>query len=169
MPLNSIQQYVAHIISDMEIPLQGGPPLEVYITPPTYEDIDRPKAYVWGGRARGKRQTMPRNTSGLLVDGKSGFKTIDWTMDIYLLYETTPDGPYADQEFPVIVDAVMTKFWTTPLNVYITDPITGVVSQVTSIGEEWDFEMMPERTPNTLRMVLYTCRISMTVTEQVQG
>lgn len=169
MPLNSVEQYVAGIIQDMEIPLQGGPPLEVYITPPTYEDIDRPKAYVWGGRARGRRQTMPRTTSGLLVDGRSGFKEIDWTVDIYLLYESTPDGPYASQEFPVIVDAVMTKFWTTPLNVFVTDPITGVVSEIVSIGEEWDFEMMPERTVNTLRMILYTARISMTVREIVQG
>ena len=147
----------------------GGPPLEVHITPPNYEDIDRPKAYVWGGRARGRRQTMPRNTSGLLVDGKSGSKQIDWTVDIYLLYETTPDAPYTNQEFPVIVDAVMTRLWTTPLNVFITDPTTGVVSEITSIGEEWDFEMLPERTPATLRMVLYTARISANVTEIVQG
>jgi hypothetical protein len=168
MPLNSVQIYVSNLLTDLQLPL-GSPPLETYITPPAYEDIDRPKAYVWGGRARGKRQTMPRNTSGFLVDGRSGFKHIDWTIDIYLLYETTPDSANVDQEFPTIVDAVMTKLWTTPLNTFITDPTTGVVSEITSIGEEWDFEMMPERTPNTLRMLLFTARISLTVTEILQG
>lgn len=169
MPLNSVQQYVANLLNGLELPLGATPALECYITPPMYEDLDRPKAYVWGGRARGKRQTAPRNTSGRLVDGASGFKEIDWHIDIYVLYETTPDAPYVDQEFPTIVDAIFTKLWTTPLNVFIQDPVTNVVSEVVSIGEEWDYEMLPERAPNTMRMVLYSARISGVVTEIVQG
>ena len=169
MPLNSVQIYVANLLNDLEIPMLGIPPVEAYITPPVYEDIDRPKAYVWGGRARGSRQTMPRNTSGQIVDGKSGFKKIDWHIDIYLIYETTPDATNIDMEFPSIVDAVMTKLWTTPLNAFITDPITNATTQVSSIGEEWDYEMLPERTPNTLRMIYYSARITMMVQELVQG
>ena len=168
MPLNSVQIYVSNLLNNLELPLSTAP-LEAYITPPTYEDIDRPKAYVWGGRCRGRRQTMPRTTSGRLVDGRSGFKQLDWSVDVYLLYETVPDSATVDQEFPVIVDAVMTALWTTPLNSFITDPTTGVVSEIVSIGEEWDFEMLPERTPNTLRMLLYTARITLTVTEILQG
>lgn len=169
MPLNSVQIYVANLLNNLEVPLLGIPAVEAYITPPVFEDIDRPKAYVWGGRARGRRQTMPRNVSGSLVDGKSGFKHVDWHVDIYLVYETTPDASELDMEFPSIVDAVMTKLWTTPLNVFITDPVTKVVSQVTSIGEEWDYEMMPERTPNTMRMIYYSARITALVTEVIQG
>lgn len=169
MPLNSVQQYVAGLINNLEVPLLGTAPIECFITPPVNDDLDRPKAYVWGGRARGKRQTMPRNTSGRLVDGQSGFKEVSWTVDIYLAYETTPDSTTLDQEFPCIVDAVMTKLWTTPLNIFITDPTTGVVSQVTSIGEEWDFEMLPERTPSTLRQLFFTARISASVEEKLMG
>lgn len=169
MPLNSVQQYVAGLLNNIEIPLQDIPPVEAFITPPVYEDLDRPKVYVWGGRARGHRQTMPRNISGQLVDGRSGFKEINWTIDIYFAYETVPNTETVDSEFPVIVDAVMTRLWTTPLNVFITDNNTGVVSEITSIGEEWDFEMLPERTPNTMRMLFYTARISASVTEILQG
>ena len=169
MPLNSVQQYVAGLLNNLEVPLLGTPPIECYITPPVNEDLDRPKAYVWGGRCRGNRQTMPRTTSGRLVDGRSGFRELHWTVDIYLAYETTPDSATVDQEFPCIVDAVMTKLWTTPLNGFITDSTTGVVSEITSIGEEWDFEMLPERTPSTLRMLFFTARISATVTEVLQG
>jgi len=169
LPLNSVQQYVAGLLNNLEVPLAGIPAIECYITPPAYEDLDRPKTYVWGGRARGHRQTMPRNISGQLVDGRSGFKEINWTVDIYFAYETVPNTTTTDSEFPIIVDAVMTKLWTTPLNTFITDSITGVVSEITSIGEEWDFEMLPERTPNTLRMLFYTARISASITEMVQG
>lgn len=169
MPLNSVQLYVRDLLNNLAVPLMGIPPVEAYVTPPVFEDIDRPKAYVWGGRARGRRQTMPRNTSGQLVDGKSGFRKIDWHIDIYLVYETTPDAAELDMEFPCVVDAVMTKLWTTPLNIFITDPITGVVSEITSIGEEWDYEMLPERTPNTLRMIYYSSRITMVVSEVIQG
>lgn len=98
MPLNSIQLYVANLLNDLEVPMAGIPPIEAYVTPPVVEDIDRPKAYVWGGRARGRRQTMPRNTSGQIVDGRSGFKHIDWHLDIYTVYETTPDADNLDQE-----------------------------------------------------------------------
>lgn len=169
MPLNSVQLYVANLIDNLEVPILNTQPIEAWITPPVNEDIDRPKAYIWGGRARGHRQTAPRNISQKLVDGRSGFKEINWTVDIYLVYETVPDDPNIDQVFPCIVDAVMTKLWTTPLNSFITDPTTGVVSEITSIGEEWDFEMLPERTPNTLRMIYYTCRISANVTEILQA
>lgn len=169
VPLNSVQNYVAGLLDGLEVPIRGTKPVEAHITPPTFEDIDGPKAYVWGGRHRGHRQTMPRNSTGQLVDGKAGFKELNWDLDIYLAYETTADAPFLNQEFPCIVDAVLTKLWTTPVNRYITDPITGVISQITQIGEDWHFEMLPERTPNTLRMVFYTARITAMITEEVQG
>lgn len=168
MPLNSVQQFIANQINGLEVPIGGTRPLEAYITPPTVEDLDRPKAYVWGGRCRGRRQTAPRTTSGIGT-GKSGFKHLDWTVDIYLAYETTPDSVTADQEFPAIVDAVLAKLWTVPMPTFITDPLTGLVSQIQAVGEEWDLEMLPERTPNTLRMLYYSARIGMNVYEVVQA
>ena len=89
---------------------------------------------------------------------------------MWLTYETNPDSPTVDQEFPLIVDAVMNKVWTTPLNdTFITDPTTGVRSQILAIGEDFDFEYPPERVPATLRMLYYTARLGLIVYEAIQG
>lgn len=159
MPLNSIQYTVRGILDGLAIP-GGGAPLEAYITPPTVEDLNGPKAYIWGSRCKIARQTMPRG---------QGFKKLDWDVDIWLSYETTPDSATVDQEFPLIVDAVMQALWTTPLmNRFMTDPTTGLKSQLLGIGEDFSFEYPPEHTPNTLRMLYYMARLSVNVLEAVQ-
>ena len=163
MPLNSVQMFVANEINNLQVPTIAKP-IEAFITPPTVQEIDGPKAYIWGGRNRGRRQTMPRG-----IAPAAGFKRLDWTIDIYLVYETTPDDPNIDQEFPLIIDAVLAKLWTTTMPQIITDPTTGQVSQIQAIGEEWDLEYPPERTPATLRMIWYSSRISMNVLEIVQA
>ena len=159
MPLLSVQNYVKDLLDGLPIPgfTQA---LEAYVTPPTVEDIDSPKAYVWGGRCRGTRQTMPRGP---------GFKHLQWMIDIYLVYETNPDSPTVDEEFPAIVDAVLNKLWTTTTPLFITDPLTGRQSQLLNVGEEWEFEYPPERTPATLRMLYYSARIGMELYEAVQA
>lgn len=175
MPLNSVQLYVHSLLDGMTIP---GPPgessstLQAYITPPTVEDLDGPRAYVWGGRQRAKRQSMPRIT--LATPSTAGFKYLDYVIDIYLSYLTNPQDPELDQEFPIFVDSVLQQLYTTTMPVLIdsqgnvTDTGTNL-SQILSIGEEWDLEYPPEKTPNTLRMYYYTCRISMTLQEAIQA
>lgn len=163
MPLNSVQQYVANQINGLQIPTLAQP-LEAFITPPAFEAINGPKAYVWGGRNRGRRQTMPRG-----IAPAAGFKRLDWTVDIYLVYETMADEPLIDQEFPLIIDAVLTKLWSTTMPVIITDPTTNQVSQIQSVGEEWGLEYPPERTPSTLRMLWYSARIAMDILEILQA
>lgn len=158
-PLNSVQLYLQNQLDGLTIPGMTTP-LQAYITPPTVEDLDSPKAYVWGSRLRIQRQTMPRG---------AGFKHLAWMMDIYLVYETNPDSPTLDTEFPLIVDAVMNKLWTTQTPLLITDPVTGVVSQLLNVGENFEFEYPPERTPATLRMLYYTARIGMELYEAVQA
>jgi hypothetical protein len=158
-----VQLYVQSVINGMQIP-GIAKPLDVYITPPMVEDIDGPRAYVWGGKLGGKRQTMPRVTVG----NQSGFKKLDWTIDVYVIYETTPDSTTIDQEFPVIIDALLNRFWTTTMPLVIEDPSTGQVSQILAIGEDFDLDYPPEKAPATLRMVYYTARIGLSVYEAVQ-
>lgn len=161
MPLNSVQLYVQGLLDGLQIP--GSPDrLDAYITPPTIEDVDRPKAYIWGARTRGGRQTAPRLPKG-------GFRKLLWTVDVYLTYESTPDAPAIDQEFPIVVDAVLNVLWKTTMPIFIRDPSTGQRSQILAIGESWDLEYPPERVPATLRMLYYSARISGTVEEAVQG
>lgn len=160
MPLNAVQHFVVGLLDGLAIP-GSTQTLEAYITPPTVDELDNPKAYVWGGRLRGTRQSMPRG---------QGFKKLNWSVDVWLTYETNPDSPTVDQEFPLIVDAVMNAVWTTPLNdTFITDPTTGVRSQILAIGEDFDFEYPPERVPATLRMLYYTARLGLNVYEAVQA
>jgi hypothetical protein len=159
VPLNSVQLYVQSLLDNLPIPGMTVP-LQAYITPPTIDDLDSPKAYVWGTRLRINRQTMPRG---------AGFKHLAWLIDIYLVYETNPDSPTLDQEFPLIVDAVMNKLWTTTTPLFITDPVTGIQSQLLNVGENMEFEYPPERTPATLRMLYYTARIGMELYEAVQA
>jgi hypothetical protein len=163
MPLNSIQWHVKGLIDNLVIP-GSTPTLEAFITPPTVDTLDRPKAYVWGARMRGNRQTMPRG-----IAPAAGFKRLTWQIDVYLSYETNPDSPSIDQEFPLIVDAVMAALWSAPMPVFVTDPTTGLQSQLLAIGEEFEFEYPPEKVPATLRMLYYTSRLGMTVVEAVQA
>lgn len=159
MPLNSVQQYVVGLLDNLEIP-GTTQRLEAYITPPTVEDLDNPKAYVQGARLRGRRQTAPRGP---------GFKHLAWTVDVYVTYETTPDSATVDQEMPLIIDAIMAKTWTTVMPLFITDAVTGVKSQILAIGEDFELEYPPERVPATLRMLYYAARLSLDVYEAVQA
>lgn len=159
MPLNSVQEYVKGLLDGLTIP-GGGASLEAYITPPVVEDIDQPKAYVLGGRLRGRRQTAPRGP---------GFKYLAWVVDVYITYETVPDSPTVDQEMALIIDAIMAKTWTTTMPLFITDSVTGVKSQILAIGEDFELEYPPERTPATLRMLYYAARLGLDVYEAVQA
>lgn len=172
-PLASIQLYAQGIIDGLVI--GGGiPPLEAFITPPAVDTLDRPKAYVLGGRLTGRRQTMPR---------KAGFKHLAWVIDIYLSYESNPNFPTIDTEFPSIVDAVMAAFWsvrtptfvtpqgqawTAPPGASVATPPDGS-SQVLNVGEDFEFEYPPERAPATLRMAYYVARLGLDVYEAVQA
>jgi len=164
MPMNSIQTYVAGLLDQLPIP-GTAQVLDTSIVPPTVDNLDNPKAYVLASRMDGSRQTMPR--INVLTNG-SGYKKLLWNVDVYLTYETNPDDIGIDQEFPLIIDAVMLKLWTTTMPLSITDPTTNLVSQVLAIGERFDVEYPPERTPATLRMLLFTARIGFTVEEAVQ-
>lgn len=159
MPLNSIQSHIHGILDGLAIP-GTSQTLEAYITPPVVEDLDSPKAYVWGARMQATRQTMPRG---------AGFKKLMWQVDVYLSYETNPDSPTVDSEFPLIVDAVMAAMWTTTMPMFISDPTTGATSQLLAIGEQFDFEYPPEKAPATMRMLYYTARLGLTVYEAVQA
>lgn len=159
MPLNSVQTYVQGLLDNLQIP-GGVSPLEAYIVPPVVEDIDRPKAYVQGARLRGQRQTAPRGP---------GFKHLAWTVDVYITYESIPDSATIDQEMPLIVDAIMMKTWTTTMPLFITDAVTGIKSQILAIGEDFELEYPPERTPATLRMLYFAARLGLNIYEAVQA
>lgn len=156
--LNSVQLYFKSFLDGL--PVGNGQTLTTYIVPPPVDDLDGPRGYVWASRMRGARQTMPRG---------AGFKKLGWNVDVYLSYETVPDEVDVDQQFPLIVDAVLWKLSTVVMPTFITDPTTERQSQILSIGEEFELENPPERVPATLRMLYFMARIGFQVYEAVQG
>jgi hypothetical protein len=166
--LASVQQYCRGIIDGLALPLPGSPSLTAWITPPVFEKLTGPRAYVWGGRVRGSRQTAPRGP---------GFRRVPWVVDIWLVYLDTPDQARRAEPFPLVIDAVLAAFMTTPMPVFIdasgtpVGPNAGSAAdtQIQSIGESWDLDYPPERAPAAGRMVWYSARIGMDVLEVVQG
>lgn len=166
MPLNTIQTHVQGLINGLDLPGQvdgdGHPiPLVAWITPPVVEDITGPRAYVWGGTLQERRQTAPRG---------QGFKKLRWVVDTYLVAAATAADNNLDQEFPLIVDGVMAALRAAPMPILITDPTTGVVSQLLSIGEDFELEYVPERLlAAPAGMLWYSARIGTVVEEALQA
>lgn len=170
--LNSIQQYVKGVINGITVPGQAQP-LIAYVTPPTVDNMGfQPKAYVWAGKGHGHRQTAPRGP---------GFKQIDWDIDIYLDLATNANRPNVagiavDNQFPLIVDAVLRQLFTTTMPIFIDDngtpqptfpPFQGS-TQVHHIGEDFHIDYPTERTPGTQRMLWYSLLLTISIAEVVQ-
>lgn len=158
MPLNSVQLYVQGLLNNLPVP-GGTDTIKAWITPPAAEPLSGPRAYVWGGHIREGRQTMPRGP---------GFRELPWMIEVWLIYETNANVASLDQKFPLVIDAVWKKVWTATMPTTITDPTTNVTSQIIAVGEESELEYPPERTPASLRMVLYTALLRVQVKEVVQ-
>lgn len=165
MPLTSVQLYCKSIIDGLMVP-GASAPIEAYITPPVVSDLNAPVAIIQGARLRTNRQTAPR---------RAGFKHLAWMVDVYLSYETKPDSPTVDTEFPQIVDGVMAAFWSATIPTFIDplgNPCPGTVpnaSQILNTGEDFELEYPPERVPATLRMLYFTARLGIDIYEAVQA
>lgn len=162
-----MQRYVQGILAGLELP-DGLPALTTWVTPPVVEDMDGPRGYVWGSRVQGSRQTAPRG---------AGFMKLPWTIDVYLAFLDTPDDALANESFPKVIDAVLMKFFTTTMPLFISaagvpmgsDLVNDTDTQIQAIGERWDLDYPPERLPATMRMVWYSARIGMSVLEVIQA
>ena len=167
MPLYSVSKYVLGLIDGLPLPA-GLPPLEAWITPPALEEIDGPKAHVWGGRVRGGRQTAPRGP---------GFKRLPWQVDVYLVYMDTPDDALTYEPFPQVIDTVISVFAKTTMPLFIDaagnpmgpNAVNETDTQILSIGESWELEYPPERVTASMLMVWYVARIGLDVLEVQQG
>ena len=160
MPMNSVTQYCFGLLEGLEIPWDGIAPITAYITPPAPGAFDGPIAVVAGARMQASRESMPRGM---------GFKNLVWTVEVYLHYQSVPTASNLDQIFPIIVDAVMTKMWTTTMPTPIEDPTTGAKSSVMSIGERFTVDYPPIRTANKSQTYVYVARIQFEVKELLQA
>lgn len=159
MPLNSVQQQIKGYLNGLQVPGQNDQ-LVAWVTPPPVEPLNGSRAYIWGSRMSEKRGTFPRGP---------GFKTLSWRVDIWLSMLESANDANLDQAFPLLVDAVMMCLRQVEMPVYITDPTTGFLSQLWSIGEDYEFEYPPELATATNRLMYYRCGITATVEEVIQA
>jgi hypothetical protein len=159
MGLNAVLPYMQGIVNDLPIP-GGGQPLLAYITPPTQKALTNPVAYIIPGPSPGKRQSAPRG---------AGFMEIVWSIDHYIKYLTNPNATNLDQQFPLIVDAVLFAYWGTKMGTQITDAVTGRTTGIIAIGEEIEVIPEPVRTPASFRSLLFDALIRITVKEVIQA
>ncbi len=124
------------------INMPGGTlPMRAVIMPPDpNDDTQYPTAYVWPAdfdesRAPDQGGSIPRNTGPGTV---SGWKPIEHSIEIFIVWFQAGDDPDADSMFPGIVDAAMAALRTSPdpiSGVQITDPWTGMTSSLFDVGE----------------------------------
>ena len=155
----SVLETVQGILNDLPIP-GGEQTLQAFITPPLAHKPVRPTAVVWASRAPVGRRAMPRG---------EGFKEITWQIDVWLMYLMSPQVPNLDYQYPLMVDAVMAAMWSTSMPIPITDPVTGLRTQMTSIGEVFTVENAPVRSPEGQSMYYFAGKIGFTVKEWPQA
>lgn len=143
MPINSVQVYIKGLLDGLPMPY-ALPNMVAYITPPDPNvEAEFPTAYIWpsnGDESRdaAKGGTIPRNTG---PGTPSGFKNIDHTIDVWIVYFGQDDDPQADTAFPGIVDAVMQRLRTSPERPLVSDPLTGIDSALLDIGEKMSYRI----------------------------
>ncbi len=165
--LSSVQAYTRNLLDGLVLPGQRTP-LVCYITPPMFEKITGPRAYVWGGRVRGGRQTAPRGP---------GFMRIPWTIDTYLSWSDTPDDAVANEPFPRIIDTVLAACLASPMPFWLSEDgadagpnqVSETDTQIQAFCEGFELDYPNERAQAQGRMLWYTARLGIDVLEVIRA
>ena len=149
MPLASAVAYVKGLLDGLQWPegmqnLTNPPaPLRCFIQPPNpWVEASTPTAFTWfetWQESRGndplRAGTIPR---AAYQGGPSGTKSIVHTIPLYVVWQGgSPTDPYADSLFPGMLDAIMAAMRSSQDPVPITDPWTGMETQLTGLGEQY--------------------------------
>ena len=137
MPVASTTLYLKSLLDGLAMP-GGLENMVSYVTPPDPNtESQYPTSYVWPSEFDETRNpefggTIPRNTG---PGTPSGFKPITHMIDIFIVYFMANDEPDSDSLFPGVVDAVMAALRTSEDPALITDPYTGMESNLYDVGE----------------------------------
>lgn len=159
--LNSVLQHVKDVIDGLPLPLQDTP-LTARVVPPPVEPLSGNSAIAYvtlASRMTGKRQTMPRG---------AGFTKPEWPVAVTIDFETLPTDTNLEQAFYVIADAVLLALWADPMPVFITDPTTGMKTQMLAIGEEYSVQLTHVVSTAQGRLYLFRGQVITTVKEATQ-
>lgn len=158
MPINSVQQHLRDALDGTVLPLYQ--PLTAFIEPPIADTTASPRAYIWGSTLVEKRRAAPR---------PQGFKRLEHNVDIWLVVFDSADSDQLDEAFPTTIDAVMQALREAPMPVTLTDPRSGIVSQLIAIGEDIKADYAPVHAVAEQRLLRFDARLIATCIEEVQG
>jgi hypothetical protein len=165
MSLWAVLDYVKDQVDDLPSTYYGNSKAKIMPDVPGKTDPGTPLIHVFTNHLSEKRQTMPRASNA----GMGGYKKSRHSVDLFVLVTGKSTGAYADQAFPIFLEAVMAKLRSVELTIPITDPDTGAASTILSIGEEFEVEIAPVVTIATQRMVAWQSRITCPVDEAFFG
>ena len=143
MPIASTQAYIQSLLDGLPMP-GNAPDMVAFITPPDPNvEAGPPTAYIWpvdGNESRNPASggAIPRNTG---PNTPAGRKPLEHMIDIYVVFFSPDDDPDADAQFPGIIDAVMDALRTSANPVVVTDPYTGLETQLIDVGERLTYRI----------------------------
>lgn len=137
-----MQSYLLSVLDDLPMPY-GRPNAKAKITPPDPNiQAKVPTIYIWPTDGEENRSpelggTVPRNTG---PNTSSGTKGMSHQVDVYMVWFSAEAGVQQDPVFPGMVDAVMYALRTSmPNPVTMTDPNSGLVSDIYNTGEDMHY------------------------------
>ena len=154
MSLNSVQLYVRDQLNGLTCATL--PAAEAWVLPPpTTQPADNPQIYVWGGRSDESRMTIPRFR---------GQKRVAHTVSCWIQWVSDSD-PANVQQFPVFMDTITYTLRSLPIPAQLTDPTTGLVSQLLNLGERIITEYGTPLALQAQGLLLHTAAMSLVAAE----
>jgi len=168
MPVSSVLSYLQNLLNGLEMPGTGTAALVCAITPPPlFSDPGIiPSCYLWAADGRESRDrpagTMPRNTG---PGTPGGWKSIVHQTQLLLLWSGSAGEAFL---FTGMIDAIMAALRTTAVPALVTDPDTGIITQIADTGETITYKTAIRPVPDQ-QSNQYEAMFGMPLTEVIQA
>lgn len=173
MGLPSVVNYIQGLLNGIAMPFPSVE-LAAYITPPdpNVETVVAPTLYVLTAQGPEKRLTMPRNSG---PGTSAGEKTLDHNLQLHIIWHignvnpAAPGSANPDLLATGVLEGVMDALRTSPAPTLITDPWTGIVTQLSDTGEKMTYRYLPRHAVKNQRMIRYDALIDLPLTELLEA
>lgn len=163
---NVVQSYLFGLLDGVPVPSSSGP-LEAFISPPNpNEETFRPGVYVWDSLGPETRRAIPRGNVKL---GTAGWKQIDHTAHLWVIWFGEETDPDTDTAFPAVIDTITQILRGSPNPAEATDPDTGDWSLLIDVGERINYDYPPVRAVADQRYLRYDAQFSLPILELFQA
>lgn len=135
--------------------------LQAVVQPPVdVQDATNPIAYIWAADSDQSRMSAPRPI---------GLSKIVWKVDVAVMAGMDIDDPTQETAFPLLLDQIRAYLNTVAMPFYLTDAVTGFVSQIVSVGEKMSSKYARVRTtgPTGVGLVKFGAELVLTIEENV--